>query len=317
VTEWWHGPRAPDKVRAMPAEPVHLLLIGAGRMGLTHLRAMRTSDVVQIEAVVDPSEESRNAASPVRGYAALDDALAAERRVDGVLIAAPSTLHRTIVTECAERRLPILCEKPCGVTAADADAAAEVARSNGVPLQVGYWRRFVPQLQALKRDVDAGRFGELLQISCWQWDAEPPGEEFRSSSGGIVVDMAVHELDLIRWLTGEELTPHTTVSSSEGDDPDAAASLLQLSGGAIAIISLGRHFPHGDCVWVEVMGTRDHARVDVLWGEQGNAVFLDALRVQCEEFAARIHVGGAQRVSGATAADARRTLELAEQLARR
>jgi myo-inositol 2-dehydrogenase / D-chiro-inositol 1-dehydrogenase len=302
----------------MPTDPVRLILIGAGRMGLTHLRALRDSDAVRIEAVVDPSDASRNAATEygTRGYAQLADALASEERVDGALIAAPSTLHRRLVTECAESGIPILCEKPCGVTTADADTASDAARSNGVPLQVGYWRRFVPQLQALKQQIDRGHFGELLQISCWQWDAEPPGPEFRASSGGIVVDMAVHELDLVRWLTGQELSPRTTVNSSQGDDPDAAASLLQLSGGGIAMISLGRHFPHGDCVWVEVMGTRDHARVDVLWGEDGDAVFLEALRAQAAEFASRIRSGEGQPASGATAADARRTLGLAELLAR-
>jgi predicted dehydrogenase len=78
--------------------------------------------------------------------------------------------------------------------------------------------------------------------------------------------MAVHELDLIRWLTGQELTPCGSANSSAQGDPDAAASLLQLSGGAFAMISLGRYFRHGDCVWVELMGTRDHARVEMLWG---------------------------------------------------
>lgn len=297
-------------------EPVRLLLIGAGRMGLTHLRALQDSDAVRIEAVVDPNESSRRAAAGTRGYADFAEAVANEERIDGVLIAAPSTLHRRLVLQCAQHGIPILCEKPCGVTTADVDAAAEAAQSSGVPLQIGYWRRFVPQLRALKEDIDRGRFGDLLQISCWQWDADPPGQEFRASSGGIVVDMAVHELDLIRWLTGQELTPVGSATSSGQDDPDAAASLLQLSGGAIAMISLGRYFPHGDCVWVELMGTRDHARVEVLWGPQGDAVFLSALRDQAEDFAGRVRLEDAQPHIGASAAEARCTLQLAELLAR-
>jgi myo-inositol 2-dehydrogenase/D-chiro-inositol 1-dehydrogenase len=300
----------------MTAAPVNLLLIGAGRMGLTHLRALRDSQAVRIAAVVDPSARARERAGDVHGYADVESALEREP-VDGVLIAAPSTLHRELVSDCAALGLPILCEKPCGVSAADIDAAADAARAHGVALQVGYWRRFVPALRELREQLQSGRFGELLFISCWQWDAEPPDQSFRASSGGIVVDMAVHELDLMRWLTGEELEGGTLAAARgrDPDDPDAAAALLRLSGGGVALISLGRHFPHGDCVWVELMGTRDQTRVDVLWGEAGDRVFLDALRAQAEDFGRTIR-GGAGAGIGASAADARRTLELAAQLAR-
>jgi predicted dehydrogenase len=78
----------------------------------------------------------------------------------------------------------------------------------------------------------------------------------------------------------------------------------------VALISLGRYFPHGDCVWVELMGTSDHGRVDVLWGEPGDQVFHAALRAQAEDFARRVREGGTG--VGASAADARRTLELAQ-----
>jgi myo-inositol 2-dehydrogenase/D-chiro-inositol 1-dehydrogenase len=86
--------------------------------------------------------------------------------------------------------------------------------------------------------------------------------------------------------------------------------VLELSEAAIALISVGRYFPHGDCVWLELMGTRDHARVTVLWGEPGERVFQAALRAQAEDFARRAREGGTG--VGASAVDARRALELAE-----
>src|SRR5581483_546992 len=222
---------------------VRLLLIGAGRMGQTHVRALRHSERVRIVAVADPSEEARAIAteldSDLHSHAELAAALHNEQ-VDGVLIAAPSTLHRHLVAECAERRLPILCEKPCGVSVGDIDAAARAAEAAGVHLQVGYWRRYVPELIQLREQLRAGRFGELLMVSCWQWDASPPEPAFSKSSGGIVIDMAVHELDQIRWLTGEELVPSSARSGAGGEDPDCIAALLKLSGGAAALISLGR-----------------------------------------------------------------------------
>jgi myo-inositol 2-dehydrogenase/D-chiro-inositol 1-dehydrogenase len=303
---------------ASPSEPFALLLVGAGRMGLTHLRALSDSGSFAVRAVVDPAPGARASATEidpsVRAYSDLDQALSSES-VEGVLIAAPSTLHRALVQACAERGLPILCEKPCGTSTADIDAAADAANSAGALLQIGYWRRFVPEMQALRKQLQDGRFGELLMISSWQWDGHPPDAGFQASSGGIVIDMAVHELDLIRWLTGQELSDPApaaiTPSARSADaDPDCAALLLELSNGAVALISLGRYFPHGDCVWVELMGTRDHARVNVLWGEPGDQVFRAALRAQAEDFARRVREGATG--VGASAADARRTLELAE-----
>jgi myo-inositol 2-dehydrogenase / D-chiro-inositol 1-dehydrogenase len=295
------------------SEPVQLALIGAGRMGRMHLQAVARSDTVRIAALVDPSAEARRAASAVdagaTGYESLDEALDGAAAVDGVLIAAPTPLHRQLVGECARRGLPILCEKPCGFTTDDIDAAAAAARTAGVMLQIGYWRRFVPELIALRNDLRDGRFGQLLQISCSQWDEEPPSAAFRSTSGGIMVDMGVHELDQIRWLTGQELEPAGAVATAghHDGDVDAATSVFELERGGVAVVSLGRHFPHGDCVWVELMGTGGQTRTDVLWGE--DKTWHPALRAQAEDFARCIRTG--ERSEGASAEDARRTLELA------
>src|ERR1700676_1671505 len=98
-------------------QPAPLALIGAGRMGLTHIEAIVGSASVTLTAVIDPSEPARARAHDAgRGVATFDDldAALAAGPIDAVLIAAPSTLHRALVTQCAEHRLPILCEKPCG-----------------------------------------------------------------------------------------------------------------------------------------------------------------------------------------------------------
>lgn len=300
-------------------QQTRLALIGAGRMGVTHIEAIAGSAEVALVAVIDPSETARARARQVAGGVAsfpdLEAALAATP-IDAVLIAAPSTLHRALVTACAQRALPMLCEKPCGTTVAEIDAAGAVAAAADVVLQIGYWRRYVPALIELRETIVAGEFGELSLISCWQWDAAPASPEFRAASGGIAVDMGVHEFDQVRWLTGQELGPLSVTASSVSSlaavagDVESAALLGALSGGTVAFISLGRHFAHGDCVWVEVMGTRGHARRDVLWGEPGDAVFRAALRAQAEDFALRVRTG--EPGSGASAADARAALAAAE-----
>jgi len=302
------------------SQHVRLALIGAGRMGVTHIAAIGDAAGVTLTAVVDPAEPARARAHEIAGgvatFADLDAAIDAGA-IDAVLIAAPSTLHRGLVTACAQRGLAILCEKPCGTAIADIDAAAAVAAAAGVILQVGYWRRYVPELIKLRETIAAGGLGEISLVSCWQWDSAPGSPEFRAASGGIAIDMGVHEFDQARWLTGQELgEPSLTASSVTSvapvrGDVESAEVLVALSGGAVAFISLGRHFPHGDCVWVEVMGTRGHARQDVLWGEAGDAVFRAALRAQVEDFARRVRTG--EPGSGASAADARAALAAAEQ----
>jgi myo-inositol 2-dehydrogenase/D-chiro-inositol 1-dehydrogenase len=290
---------------------VQLALIGAGRMGRMHLQALAESDTVRIVAIVDPVEPARAAAAEIdprpSGYAELDDAL--ENPIDGVLIAAPTPLHERLVSACAQRGLPVLCEKPCGSSTAELDAAVAAADAAAIKLQVGYWRRYVPELSRLRERIANTEFGALLQVTCWQWDGEPPGAVFRSASGGIAIDMGVHELDQTRWLTGSELSTPTGVSTAGavGGDVDCAAITFELAGGGAAVVSLGRYFSHGDCVWVDIMGTRDSARVDVLWGE--DKTWHPALRAQAEDFARAIRTG--EEGSGASAADARRALELA------
>jgi myo-inositol 2-dehydrogenase/D-chiro-inositol 1-dehydrogenase len=277
-----------------------------------HLQALTDSEALQIVTIVEPSEAARVAAAAIDSrptvYAELDQALDAGG-FEGVMIVAPTPLHSRLVAACAARGLPILCEKPCGRSIAEIDAASTAVADAGVMLQIGYWRRFVPELVALRDRAHSGEFGDILQVVCFQWDGEPPGDAFRAASGGIVVDMGVHELDQIRWLTGSDLRDSACVAAAgpvQGD-VDCATVTLELERGGVAVVSLGRYFPHGDVVWLELMGTRDHARVEILWGE--GKTWHAALRAQAEDFARCVSTG--EPSHGATAADARRALELA------
>ena len=139
-------------------------------------------------------------------YIPMSQACCDAGNIDGVLVAAPSTLHLQLVTQLATAGVPILCEKPCGISASQAREAAAIAVRHGVKLQVAYWRRFVPSLQRLRQRIVAGDLGALYFVACYQWDGEPPAAAFRTSSGGIFIDMGVHEFDQIRWLSGQEFT---------------------------------------------------------------------------------------------------------------
>jgi myo-inositol 2-dehydrogenase/D-chiro-inositol 1-dehydrogenase len=244
--------------------------------------------------------------------------------LDGVLIVAPTDQHGAIIAEVAARGLPILCEKPCGLTAASARASAQTAAAAGVPLQVAYWRRFVPGLRQLHDRIAAGELGAVHLVTCYQWDERPPSPIFRAHSGGIAIDMGVHEFDQLRWLTGQDISGLAVVSSGAVQasaaaaagpdgiaDVDGAQVVLTLSGGATGFVSLGRYFPAGDAVWAEAFGTRGHERCEVIDPAEGEVAQLEALRRQAESFASFAQGGLCQ---GATADDAVAALVAAEQV---
>jgi myo-inositol 2-dehydrogenase / D-chiro-inositol 1-dehydrogenase len=292
---------------------LRIAVVGAGRMGRAHVDALRDARAVEAVAVVDPVPEAREATG-LPGHATVDELLAAGG-FDAVLIAAPTDLHLELVTRFAAAGVPVLCEKPCGLTAAEAGAAARAAEAAGVVLQIGYWRRFVPALQALRAEL-AGALGHINLIICHQWDAEPPSAQFRAGSGGIAADMGVHEIDEIHWLLGQRIETLSAVPAGErapadAGDPDSAAVLATLSSGTAAMIGLGRRFQEGDSCWVEIFADGGYRRVPFMWGAAGEEVFHHALDAQLDAFADAL-AGGAQE--GASAADAVAALRAAEAL---
>ena len=297
--------------------PVRLALVGAGRMGSTHARALGSGRRgAELTAVVEPSDEAAERTRIARRYRDVDELLDAGG-IDGAIVAAPTRLHATIVGQLLEAGLPVLCEKPCGLRSDETRALARHAVDAGVPLQVGYWRRFVPALRELQADLASGAFGEIELVACAQWDERPPPAAFRdpASSGGIVVDMGVHEFDQLRWLTGQEIVSVSGVESGvsfdpkvEGD-PEGVVLAVGLDGGSAGVVSLLRRHPPGDLCRVEVVGTKDTARLDFLAPSDGEEPFLAALRAQADDFAAAI---GGHPSAAATPVDAAHALEAAE-----
>ena len=145
-------------------------------------------------------------------------------------------------------------------------------------------------------------------------NAAPPAR-----SGGIFMDMAVHEFDQIRWLSGQEIGALHAVAARTLSDPpvagdaESAQVLCALSGGATGLVSLGRRFPLGDVCKVEVFGTTNAEECRFLWPPAADQAFLEALRLQAESFVRS--VGGAT-AEGASALDAVAAIDAAERAAR-
>jgi myo-inositol 2-dehydrogenase/D-chiro-inositol 1-dehydrogenase len=280
-----------------------LALVGAGRMGSAHARALASSRTVEIACVVDPSDAA--AAQVDAPRATLDDL----PDVDGALVAVPTRLHLEVTTTLASLGLPILCEKPCGLTTAETRRIAAL----GVRLQVAYWRRFVPALRELREWIRGGALGEIVLASMAQLDEWPPERGFRDphSSGGIVVDMGVHEFDQLRWLVGGEIAHVAGVSGAVGwdapveGDPELVALSAVTDGGVAADIVLARRYPPGETVRIEVVGLERAERLDFVAPPNGDETIAAALRAQAEDFALA-------RGEGATVEDAISALDAAE-----
>jgi myo-inositol 2-dehydrogenase/D-chiro-inositol 1-dehydrogenase len=260
-----------------------LALIGAGRMGASHARALASSRAVNIACVVDPVDAA--AAQVDAPRATLDDL----PEVDGTLVAVPTRLHVDVMTRLAELGLPVLCEKPCGLTVEETRAIAAL----GVRVQVAYWRRFVPALRALRERIRNGELGTVVHVASAQLDELPPAAGFRDprSSGGIVVDMGVHELDQLRWLTGQEIVAVSGAAGSVGWDPpvDGDPELVTLSvltdGGVAGTILVGRRYPPGETCRVEVVGLDGADAFAFVAPPDGDETIAAALRAQAEDFA--------------------------------
>lgn len=289
-------------------------LLGAGRMGRNHLRAISDSELVTVSAIAEPSAAARSQLPKTQASIHEDlGAMLAAGGIDAVLVAVPSDLHLETVRQLVEAQMPALCEKPVGVTPAQSREAASIVARAQLPFQVGFWRRFVPSMRKLRDRVRAGELGDIYCVANFQWDGAPPSAYFRAHSGGIFVDMGVHEFDQTRWLTGQEFGALTSIASGVAaepwpGDPESAHAIAELSGGSTALISLGRRFPLGDVCKVEVFGTKDAEECKFLWPPTADDTFYSALRAQAESFAR--HVGGAPR-EGAGAEDAAAALEAA------
>ena len=298
---------------------VRVGLIGAGRMGRAHLRALAQATNAEAAGVVDPVAGVREElnAQGLRTFAHVDELLAAGG-LDAAIVAAPTDLHLELVATLAGAGLPVLCEKPCGLRSEETAEAVRLAADAGVVLQIGYWRRFVPALVALRERIAAGALGEPAQIWSWQWDERPPAPAFRARSGGILLDMGVHEFDQIRWLTGQEVTDVSAIAASVTSeepvpgDPESVAAVAELSGGAVATVSLGRRLSVCEGCWVEIVGTKGHAREVFVWGDEGPGVIHAAVVAQLEAFANAVR-GAPQQ--GVTGEDALRAIEVAERAA--
>jgi len=225
---------------AKPASPVatgsdgalRVGVIGAGVMGTNHGRVLAGLPNVALTGIVDPLPEHRTRADELIGcptFADLDRLV--DAGVDAVTIAAPTHLHHEISLACIARGIHILVEKPIASTVEEGRAIVAAARRAGVTLMVGHVERFNPAVAAIKRAIEGE---DILSIAITRVGPFPP----RMSNVGVVIDLAVHDIDLIRWFTDSDIVDvQPQLSSAVAEREDIALLQFRTASGVLAHIN--------------------------------------------------------------------------------
>ena len=309
-------------------------LIGTGRIGAFHAVTLAGLPAVTGIVVHDADERSgRSVADQVGAeYAGdLDGLLGAG--LDGVVIAAPTAAHAELILAAGRAGLATFCEKPVAGTLAETDAVLAALDGSTVPLHIGFQRRFDAGYQAVREAIADGRLGWTHTLRACTSDPTPPHPGYIPGSGGIFRDCSVHDYDIIRWVTGREVTEVYATGANRGedffaaaDDVDTGVTLLTLDDGTLATCTATRYNGAGYDVRLEACGSKatlvagltDRTPLTSAEGASWPADtpypgfmerFLDAYRAELTAFT---EVVKGERPSPCTAHDARAALAIAE-----
>lgn len=252
-------------------------VIGLGRMGRVYaLHTARQMDGAALVAVADPNPDvlrSFAAQLPgVQAYANYHDLLV-NPHVQGVLIASPTSTHREVAIEAARAGKAIFCEKPVALTLDATDEVIAAAEQAGVLFQVGFMRRFDRAYAAAKRKLDAGEIGEPVTIRSIGRDPHRTSLEFANPavSGGLIVDMAIHDFDCVRWLMADDIQRVYAETASlvypellDVGDVDNAMIVARFVRGGLGNIEVSRTAIYGYDIRCEVVGTEGTIEIGYL-----------------------------------------------------
>jgi myo-inositol 2-dehydrogenase/D-chiro-inositol 1-dehydrogenase len=245
-------------------------LIGLGRMGAFHAETLHSLPAVTSLVVYDPSSAAT---------AAIVDRLGTDRLgvepaptaaqvlsagIDALVIAAATDAHPELLRRAIDAHIPVFCEKPVAREPADSLEIERRAANTGVPVQIGYPRRFDTAFMAAHKAVVGGELGWLHTVRSTTLDPAPAPDAYIRSSGGIFRDCSVHDFDAVRFVTGQEVVEVYATGSNQGaavfaesGDVDSAATILTLESGALAVVSNSRYNARGYDVRLEVHGSKD------------------------------------------------------------
>lgn len=247
---------------------MRIALLGAGRIGRLHARLLRDTPGIDevLIADADPARAAEVAAETgVTATTAIADAIGS---ADATVIAAATSAHAELIRTAIGRGLPTFCEKPLAADLDDSILLAAEIEGSGVPLQLGFQRRFDAAYREARRLVETGEIGTLYAVRLAGHDPAPPHEAYIAQSGGIFRDFSIHDFDILRWLTGNEVEEVYADGGVRGfpvfgkyGDVDTAVATLRLTDGPFAVLTTSRHDPLGYDIRAELFGSKDSVAV--------------------------------------------------------
>ena len=238
-------------------------LLGAGRIGKVHAKAISADAGATLVAVADVMAPAAKAIADLYGceVRSIEQILAAND-IDAVVICTPTDTHADLIEAFAKARKAIFCEKPIDLSLARVKACLNVVRDTKATLMVGFNRRFDPHFAAVRAEIDKGTIGVVEMVTITSRDPGAPGLDYIARSGGIFRDMTIHDFDMARFLLGEEITEVSAMASvlvdpaiGKAGDSDSVQVMLKTKSGKQAMISNSRRATYGYDQRIEVHGS--------------------------------------------------------------
>jgi myo-inositol 2-dehydrogenase/D-chiro-inositol 1-dehydrogenase len=316
-------------------------LLGAGRIGKIHGGNIAASPDATLVAVADADQAAAKSLAEKTGAAVRSGAeIIAANDIDAVLIGTPTDTHADLIEKCAGTGKAVFCEKPVDLDAKRIVSCLKVVESHGIPLMIGFNRRFDPNFNALKARLDKGAVGTIELVTIISRDPGPPPVSYIERSGGLFRDMMIHDLDMARFILDEEPVEVHALGSVLVDpaigtagDVDTALVMLKTASGKLCQISCSRRATYGYDQRIEVHGSTGmiragniHETTVEVAGKNGFTYdpvqnfflerYANAYRLEIAAFIAAINTGKKPAPSGEDGLKAQRLADAATESAK-
>ncbi|MFS0722994.1 inositol 2-dehydrogenase [Paenibacillus sp. 1P07SE] len=247
-------------------DKLNIGIIGAGRIGRIHAENLSRLPEAEVIAISDPwADDALRSWAHGLGIGlvtANSEELLRHPAIGAVLICSPTDTHVTLIKQAAAAGKHVFCEKPVSLSIGQTAEALEAVREAGVTLQVGFNRRFDRNFRKARELVQSGEIGQPHIIKITSRDPAPPGADYIRTSGGIFMDMTIHDFDMARYLTGSEAVEVHAYGSvmidpvfAQYGDVDTAIVTIRFENGALGVIDNSRQAVYGYDQRIEVFGS--------------------------------------------------------------
>ena len=248
---------------------INLAIIGFGRIGRIHAANILAAEDINLQMIVDPILDVNKILTDkgIRQSKDIGD-LFDLRNIDGVIICSPSKYHVDQIKQISQKTKNIFCEKPLGLSINEIMEAKTLVDNNKLNLHVGFNRRFDPDFSSLKMAISSGEIGDIHTIKIISRDPSPPPISYIKKSGGIFLDMTIHDFDMVKYLSGSEISEiyarggcFIDPEIKKANDIDTAIINMSLKNGALAIINNSRKAVYGYDQRIEILGSKGGLKV--------------------------------------------------------